>query len=493
MKRMRPILSILLLLVFVSGFSAADAAKKIVVLSDIHVMAASLLDSPDNTAWQEDLANNKKMQDLSIPIFDALVEEIVQEQPDLVLITGDLTKDGEIESHDYVVKKLTEIENSGIPVYVIPGNHDRGWQEGAKKYENNTSSATKYMSESRFRNYYTPFGYGEGSEVHDSSLSYTTEPFPGLTLIGLDSGQSAFVKTETINWLKEKALDAKEKGNQVILMVHHSVIPHFYGQEFFQPYSVIQDEEIDDEQELSFLARALFETGVKVVLTGHYHVSDITCYHQADQELYDICTGSPLSYPCDYRVLTFDDHFKTLNIVTKSIKELVGYEDFPTYAKERLQTAVYNWALKKLHDYVGDDQTTNQLLAQLIANMFVIHAEGNEPENPASAEATLLFDAIMQLSPLFSDMVAVMVNQLGLSMQSMLGDYPSEYDKDNVVNDRELTITMPILPTGIRYIEKSRSDEEIWHTLQGIRLPSPPTKPGLYILNGKQKCHIVDR
>lgn len=492
MKLYKTIVSVVFLCFTEIDFSAAYAAKKIFVLSDIHVMAASLLDSPDNTAWQEDLANNKKMQDLSIPIFDALVEEIVQEQPDLVLITGDLTKDGEIESHDYVVKKLTEIENSGIPVYVIPGNHDRGWQEGAKKYENNTSSATKYMSESRFRNYYIPFGYGEGSEVHDSSLSYVTEPFPGLTLIGLDSGQNAFVETETINWLKVKALDAKGKGNQVMLMVHHSVIPHFYGQEFFQPYSVIQDEEIDDEQELSFLARTLFETGVKVVLTGHYHVSDITCYHQADQELYDICTGSPLSYPCDYRVLTFDDHFKTLNIVTKSIKELAGYEDFPTYAKERLQTAVYNWALKKLHDYVGDDQTTNQLLAQLIANLFVIHAEGNEPENPASAEATLLFDGIMQLSPFFSDMVAVMVNQLGLSMQSMLGDYPAEYDKDNVVNDRELTITMPVLPTGIQYIDNSRSDEKIWHTLQGVRLPSPPTKPGFYILNGKQKYHIGD-
>ena len=194
MKPFNSIARLLILLLFAS--SANYAEKKILVVSDIHVMDSSLLDSPDNAAWQEDLAKNKKMQDLSIPAFDALVEIIIQEHPDLVLITGDLTKDGEIESHDYVVKKLTEIEASDIPVYVIPGNHDRGWQEDAKKYENNT--------------YYEPFGYGEGSEIHEGSLSYVTEPFPGLTLIGVDSGQEALVKEETIKWLGSKLLQFKE-------------------------------------------------------------------------------------------------------------------------------------------------------------------------------------------------------------------------------------------------------------------------------------------
>ena len=72
MKRSKSIFRGLILLLLGSSFSAAYAAKKIIVLSDIHVMAASLVDSPDNVAWQEDLANNKKMQDLSIPLFAIL-------------------------------------------------------------------------------------------------------------------------------------------------------------------------------------------------------------------------------------------------------------------------------------------------------------------------------------------------------------------------------------------------------------------------------------
>ena len=490
MKHQKYIVSILMLLLLESGFSAAFAVKKIVVLSDIHVMDESLLDSPDNAAWLEDLALDKKMQDLSIPVFDTLVKQVILEQPDALLITGDLTKDGEVVSHDYVVKKLTEIEEAGIPVYVIPGNHDRGWQEGAKKYENNTSTATKYMSVSRFLSYYEPFGYGEGSEVHEESLSYVSELFPGLTLIGLDSGQTASLETSTLNWLGQKLLEAKEKGSQVLVMVHHSVIPHFFGQESFQANSVIQDEEYNEEEELSKLGQTLLQGGVKVVLTGHYHVSDIARYQKEDQALYDVCTGSPLSYPCDYRILTFDDQFKTLNIVTKSLDKLEGYDDFPVYAKDRLRTSVSSWASRWMDEKIPDQEAV-KLLLPAITNVFVIHAEGNEPENPGTQEAILLFESIDLLSPIFSDVTQATINLVTQSIKSILGDYPSEREPDNVVNDRELTLTMPELPTAIKTVRKADSDEDVWYTLQGVRLPSAPTKTGLYIRNN-EKCHIRD-
>ena len=62
MKPFNSIARLLILLLFASQFSANYAEKKIFVVSDIHVMDSSLLDSPDNAAWQEDLAKNKKMQ-----------------------------------------------------------------------------------------------------------------------------------------------------------------------------------------------------------------------------------------------------------------------------------------------------------------------------------------------------------------------------------------------------------------------------------------------
>ena len=80
------------------------AQTKIVVLSDLHLMAPTLLVN-DGPAWRNLLAVDRKLLDFSQPLLDEVVERIKAIQPKLVLITGDLTKDGETVSHEYVVKK----------------------------------------------------------------------------------------------------------------------------------------------------------------------------------------------------------------------------------------------------------------------------------------------------------------------------------------------------------------------------------------------------
>ena len=84
----------------------ANTEKTIFVFSDTHVMAPSLLDSPTNKQWKNDLANSKTMLDLSTTMFDLLVEKTLTEKPDMLLLVGDLTKDGEVESHQYVRERL---------------------------------------------------------------------------------------------------------------------------------------------------------------------------------------------------------------------------------------------------------------------------------------------------------------------------------------------------------------------------------------------------
>ena len=134
-------IAMLVLLLYCATLVKAD--KEIWLLADIHVMAPTLLDSPDNKAWKKDLADQRKMQDLSAPIFDLIVERIIARKPDALLIAGDLTKDGEKASHEYVIKRLTKIKESGIPVYIIPGNHDVGPMEECRQYTNNSYQATK--------------------------------------------------------------------------------------------------------------------------------------------------------------------------------------------------------------------------------------------------------------------------------------------------------------------------------------------------------------
>ena len=143
------------------------------------------------------------------------------------------------------------------------------------------------------------------------------------------------------------------------------------------------------------LRDGLMAAGAKVVLTGHYHITDNTRYRNNEgQEIYDIATGSPISYPCDYRILTFDDQFKQLKITTKHITSLDGYDDFPTYAKSRLQEAFLSWAYNWMSERSTHKSVTS-LLSKSIADVFIIHAEGNEPTNSASVDANALYDDIL--------------------------------------------------------------------------------------------------
>ena len=464
MKRNSIILLITLLFFVLFPWMTTQAGKKIFLMADPHVMNPSLVDSPDNLAWQAYLANSKKMDDLSAPVMDRMTQLIISERPDLLLIAGDLTKDAEIESHDYITNKLTEIKEAGIPICVIPGNHDYSYQGESQVYRNNTSTHTKTVNKNLIPERYKDFGYGAGTEIHESTLSYATQLWPGLTLIGIDTGQTAKIEEDAVTWVCKKAIEAKKKGDQVIVMMHHSLMPHIYWQQTIHANSVIEDHENIRDQ--------LMAAGVKVVLSAHYHVSDITRYTDAGgQEIYDICTGSSISYPCDYRILTFDDQFKTLQISTKSLTDLEGYEDFPSYAQDRLHTAVKTWTVKRFSGLGLEN--IGQLLADVVADIFIIHAEGNEPQNPESEGIAESLDTF----PL--------MGIFGETMLSILGDYPSREEIENVVNDRTLTITMPEVPTAIRNVTAEQQTNGPWYTLQGIRLTGEPTQPGLYLHNGK--------
>lgn len=465
------------LLLFLCISIHAKADKKIYLLADIHVMAPSLLDSSDNAAWQRDLANQRKMQDLSAPVFDRLIERIITDRPDLLFICGDLTKDGEKASHEYVINKLTKVKNAGIRIYVIPGNHDHGTMEEARIYANNSYATAEGYSKEMFRKAYRDFGYGESSEIHEASLSYCTELYPGLTLIGIDTDNTAHISGSTIKWIWQKATEARDRGNQVIAMAHHSLIPHFYGQESFMIHSVINScEQLRD---------SLISAGVKVVFTGHYHVSDNTRYTNSNgQNIYDICTGSPISYPCDFRILTFDDEFERLKITTETVTDLDGYEDFPGYARNRLKNAFNRWA-SKWFAHRGVDKVIAEAMSESITNAFIIHAEGNEPENPASAEEKAFYDDLLDLSSLFEESAREKISEVCLSVRSMLGDYPSDDEQDNLVDDRELTIIMPDALAGVHSIRPQDDMKGGWYTLQGLMLENKPSRPGIYINNRK--------
>ena len=129
-KRLYFILT-LLLTVFTTTATAATSIIddgrgpwKMIVLSDVHLMAPQLL-VKDGKAYEDYLEGDRKLLTESEEILDSVSERVLRAKPEVVLIAGDLTKDGERVSHDLLAKRYLAVwKKAGIRVFVIPGNHD---------------------------------------------------------------------------------------------------------------------------------------------------------------------------------------------------------------------------------------------------------------------------------------------------------------------------------------------------------------------------------
>lgn len=431
-----------------------SAQTRIAVVSDIHVMAPSLLESgaEGKDAWTSYYANQRKMLQQSAAIFDQFVTEMKNAslKPDILLITGDLTKDGEQASHDYVKTKLAELEEAGIACYVIPGNHDFGTDGSHLIYKaDGTTTGAAVLATDKFAGYYEDYGYNTTFESEldpNGSLSYVTEPVPGLVLIAIDS-HSGSIGPETLTWVCEQAEAAREKGKQVIAMMHHPLFPHITGANLFISTYQVNDYVI--------VRDALIGAGVKVILTGHFHTSDIAKDWDNEEEkaIYDINTGSLISYPCDYRILTLSGNMETLDVATYSLTpEGMTADECKTWLKERTvsiakakieaeakRTAGSMWSLME-----STLATPIENIAALAGDLFILHAEGNENSSADRESVEATYNSY-KTQALYSQIFNA--GDLDDATIYSILDNKSNYggDHENQTNDRTLSIGLPSL------------------------------------------------
>ena len=424
-----------------------DSPKtKIVVLSDPHVMAPELLVS-NGYAWTKYMNGQRKMVDYSQVLFDEMVIRLKDDiKPDLVLITGDLTKDGERLSHEYVKGKLDELRASGIRTLVIPGNHDRGGSIDAVVYDNILTYPAEVATDEWFATQYADYGYGESSEREATTLTYACEPVSNLVVIGIDSGIEGTLSAQTLSWVVDKAKAATASGKRVIAMMHHPLIPHVTNAESLVPTYVVSNHD--------YIRNALIDAGIKVIFTGHFHTSDIAKDYNDEitKEIFDVNTGSLISYPCDYREVTISDDLMQLSLTTGHITSLTGDDNFSSdLSKARLHSSVKKMVKEKMEAKAGIAAklmaATIESMATLVADAFIVHAEGNE--------ADVDTEAIMKgLSPAF-----IMMSGTEDMCRSMLKDkapYGIE-GRENVINDLILSII----------IDRTDIDEIVNRILEG--------------------------
>ena len=167
------------------GYVPEKKGKTIMLVSDIHVMAPELLESKGE-AYTKYLSIDPKLLEYSADVLNNLVAEALRQKPDLVIIPGDLTKDGELVSHQLVANTLKQLRSAGIPVVVVPGNHDID-NPDAKYFSGAETRYAARTSTAQFATIYNDFGYATAFARDDASLSYACEPLAGLVLLCIDS------------------------------------------------------------------------------------------------------------------------------------------------------------------------------------------------------------------------------------------------------------------------------------------------------------------
>ncbi|CAN5480320.1 cyclic nucleotide phosphodiesterase [soil metagenome] len=376
---------------------------KIAVISDIHYMDPSLLKNgaENGEAFQNYLNADPKLVQYSDGIFKETIKKLKSEQPDILLVAGDLTKDGEQVSHQSVVALLQQLKSAGTKVFVVPGNHDIQNPE-ARSYDGNTSSPTATISANSFSTLYSNFGYGNAIAKDPNSLSYVGQPYSDLWILAIDAckyyenvGDIAVVggviKPQTMQWIKDQMALAKAKGVRVLGLMHHNLIEHYSGQSQLDPGYVVDNFESS--------ANDLMNAGLDVIFTGHYHANDVSSRESNGNVLYDVETASLVDPPLPIRYVTMKnrDLDITTDYVTKINTALPEGADLTTYSNiffsAHLDGAFSYLLTQPPFDLSADDAGS---VAPLFRNAYMAHFAGDEK---ISAEEQSNDDVIAQLSP----------------------------------------------------------------------------------------------
>lgn len=397
--------------------------KSIIVMSDIHVMAPQLLERT-GTAYDNYLSQDPKLLEYSGEVLEHLVGEALQRDPDLVIIPGDLTKDGELLSHQLVVSILSRLRSAGIPVIVVPGNHDIDNPEGYYFNGDNTRPAERTTPE-LFKTLYADFGYNQAYAKDTASLSFVCEPLQGLVLLCIDTNKyeenlyldkgdaknynqtSGRIRPATLTWMLAEADKARALGKQVVLVQHHNIVQHYDAQSTMQGDYIVADYEKVSKQ--------MMQHGIHMAFTGHTHLQDIAQYRTLTDKaqpdsLVDVATGSVISYPNPWRTIKVNNEFTEWQINTEYVTSIPSLSNVQSTCSKRLKDNIkggLGWHIKDAwqsidnyrvmlnalgltKDFIpetpeGLTDILTQYIGDQVNKMYLIHNEGNEWENPKTA------------------------------------------------------------------------------------------------------------
>ena len=304
-----------------------EAADTLIVATDLHYLAPALTDhGPLFTSLTE--SSDGKLMRYIEELTDAFLSEVIAQRPAALLLTGDLTFNGALLSHTALAEKLRDLEKNGVPVYILPGNHDLN-NPGAAAFSGNEYRLVPSAGAEDFRRIYADFGFDEALSTDTDSLSYVIQLSETTRLLMLDFNtlhDPCGISDMTLGWVGEQLAEAQRAGQRVLAAGHQNLL----RQTVFTTGYVVSG--------ATRLADLFRQYGGSLFLSGHLH-----CQHwKSEQGITEIATGALSVSPCPYAVLTLGEkeiryETRETDVAARALKQ--GWTDpalldFPQYARD---------------------------------------------------------------------------------------------------------------------------------------------------------------
>lgn len=322
---------------------------KFAVLSDTHYISKEML-----------LGDGCEAPLLRHQVNKAVFRELaVQTEIDTILITGDLTDDGDEPSHHEFADMLREVKASGKKVYVLTATHDfhfcrayvmkRGWPvkyRGAPwnrpwfdkekcdyrrlvtdEFSHLTAEEcvpplVKVCTADDLWEIYREFGRDQAFSVYAPGYSYAVKLDEKLWCLMLNNNfrdvdatedMSAGYSPDCYRWIKSVMEQAKEQGAFVFACTHHPLVP---------PVPAYKIGGGSRNMRGPVPCRMLADLGITLVFSGHTHFADIAFGSGSHGEtLCNVTTPAPAFLPPAYRIAEIQPEEHRLRLKTVPVKK----------------------------------------------------------------------------------------------------------------------------------------------------------------------------
>ncbi len=191
------------------------------------------------------------------PAIVAAVEAFLAErQPDLVVISGDLTQRARVSQYQLACEFIDRIEGRGLEVLAVPGNHDVPLYDIVRRFTRPLNRFLRYIDDDLCP-------YWENEE---------------LAVLGINTARSFTFKDGSVSHEQMDRIRrtfGEDRGDKLrVLVTHHPLLGLPFGEE---------GEPTETARRSTDALLAAADAGVDLLLAGHFHRS----FSKSARELVD--------------------------------------------------------------------------------------------------------------------------------------------------------------------------------------------------------------